>query len=603
MCLSLQKANRLFALINANPRKLRGTTGSFGVIGRGASESARGLAQSKTCRSHWERHYRRGIPIFTGWLPCKDEIERLLSDLLAIKSMRPIPMAILLIAFVFVPAIFSQSVSTIYGTSYQVNVDDTGHNIVGDAANEPSLCVDPTNPDHIAVGWRQFSNAKDGFRQAGWSYSTNGGVNWTFPGVLDTNLFRSDPVLAADPDGRFYYLGVLTNGPNGGHYFCDLWQSTNGGKDWQPLGLALGGDKEWMAVDTTAGPGRGFVYQTWSPFFNFTNNDPNKIFTRSTDGGQSWMAPVGMPRSPYFGTMDIGPNGEVYTFGADELSTSFVLNRSTNAPNASSIASFDLTTVVDLGGSLIVNDPVVNPQGLSGQPWVAADRSPGVNRGNVYVLCSVSSTTAAADVMFARSTDGGRTFSKPLRINDDSAAVQAFHWFGTLAVAPNGRIDVCWNDTRGNPSNTFSELYYSFSQDGGLTWSTNRAVSAPFNHTLGYPGTPPQEKMGDYIGMVSLNDSACIAYTATFNGEEDIYFLRLEAPIVLSVTRAGSSIQLSWNSLVGRTYCVQAIPGLDTPWSAAAIVGCITATNTVSTLVDPLNGASGNRFYKVVEQQ
>src|SRR4029077_9496740 len=30
-------------------------------------------------------------------------------------------------------------------TSYQVNVDTGSHNITGDAANEPSICVDPTN--------------------------------------------------------------------------------------------------------------------------------------------------------------------------------------------------------------------------------------------------------------------------------------------------------------------------------------------------------------------------------------------------------------------------------------------------------------------------
>jgi hypothetical protein len=30
-------------------------------------------------------------------------------------------------------------------TSYQVNVNANGNNVVGDAANEPSICVDPTN--------------------------------------------------------------------------------------------------------------------------------------------------------------------------------------------------------------------------------------------------------------------------------------------------------------------------------------------------------------------------------------------------------------------------------------------------------------------------
>ena len=41
-------------------------------------------------------------------------------------------------------------------TSYQVNVNAAGQNIAGDAANEPSMCIDPTNLNRMAVGWRQF---------------------------------------------------------------------------------------------------------------------------------------------------------------------------------------------------------------------------------------------------------------------------------------------------------------------------------------------------------------------------------------------------------------------------------------------------------------
>ncbi|UCC29970.1 MAG: hypothetical protein JSU86_17440, partial [Phycisphaerales bacterium] len=40
--------------------------------------------------------------------------------------------------------------------SIQVNVDSYGNNIVGDAANEPSIAIDPTDPDKIVIGWRQF---------------------------------------------------------------------------------------------------------------------------------------------------------------------------------------------------------------------------------------------------------------------------------------------------------------------------------------------------------------------------------------------------------------------------------------------------------------
>ena len=52
----------------------------------------------------------------------------------------------------------------------QVNVDSGGNNIVGDAANEPSIAVDPTNPMRIAIGWRQFDTVASNFRQAGWAF-------------------------------------------------------------------------------------------------------------------------------------------------------------------------------------------------------------------------------------------------------------------------------------------------------------------------------------------------------------------------------------------------------------------------------------------------
>jgi hypothetical protein len=50
--------------------------------------------------------------------------------------------------------------------------------------------------------------------------------------------------------------------------------------------------------------------------------------------------------------------------------------------------------------------------------------------------------------MFVRSTDGGLTFSAPMRVNDDVNHQNKWHWFGTLAVAPNGRLDAVWYDMR-----------------------------------------------------------------------------------------------------------------------------------------------------------
>ena len=486
-------------------------------------------------------------------------------------------------------------VSTSYGISRQVNVNALGQNIAGDAANESSICVDPTNPFRIAIGWRQFDTTNSSFRQSGVAYTSNGGLNWTFPGNLDPGTFRSDPVLASDANGVFYFLGIT----NDNTFACDLLRSTNGGATWQPVNSALGGDKEWMAIDTTSGPGRGNIYQVWSPFYN-VYNDSNRIFTRSTDGGNNWMPAIGLPHLPYFGTIAIGPNGEVYSFGTAIDVAPFWINRSSDATNGLAIPTIDVSTAVDLGGPMVVDLPVINPGGLLGQAWVEVDCSTGPTRGNVYALCSVTNDPGnLVNVVFSRSTDGGRTWSVPLRINDDSPTQHAAHWFGTLAVAPNGRIDVCWNDTRHSPDNSLSELYYSWSDDGGLTWAANRPLSPPFNQSLGYP---QQNKMGDYIGMVSLNEGACIAYAATFNGEEDIYFVRAELPIHASVAQVGDVARITWNSTLGVNYCVQAIADLTTAWASATSVACLTATGSTASVDDPLPTGNGQRYYRVVRE-
>ena len=69
-------------------------------------------------------------------------------------------------------------------------------------------------------------------------------------------------------------------------------------------------------------------------------------------------------------------------------------------------------------------------------------------------------------------------------------------------MAPNARIDVVWYDTRNAANNIDSQLFYSWSTDGGLTWAPNVAVSNPFNPQAGFPNN---QKIGDYITIVSDN--------------------------------------------------------------------------------------------------
>ena len=202
--------------------------------------------------------------------------------------------------------------------------------------------------------------------------------------------------------------------------------------------------------------------------------------------------------------------------------------RSSNAKDSAVTPTFDQSTPVNLGGSVGFFEPI-NPEGLSGQVFLAVDRSGTSTNNNVYMLASVVPTGAnnGTDVMFVRSTNGGQTFSAPVRVNDDPVNQNKWHWFGTMAVAPNGRIDSVWLDTRNATNNTDSQLFYSYSTDGGVTWAPNVAVSNSFNPFLGYPN---QNKLGDYITIVSDNTGGNVAYAATFNGEEDVYYVRVAPP-------------------------------------------------------------------------
>ena len=414
-------------------------------------------------------------------------------------------------------------------TSYQVNVDANGNNRVGDAANEPSICVDRHNPNRMSIGWRQFNSVASNFREAGFAYTTNGGTRWIAPGVLENNVFRSDPVLNSDTAGRFFYLSLVQN------FFDDLWRSVTGGQSWTRVGPADGGDKQWFTIDNTNSSGRGFQYQYWS---TDGNNYGGRQFTRSTDGGLTWMDPINIPNSPAWGTLDVDSVGNLFIGGVNLTTNGIWCVRSTNAKNAGVVPTFDRSTAVNLGGDIVFAEPI-NPEGLVGQVFLAVDRSGTSTNDNVYMLASVQPAgfTNGSDVMFVRSTNGGITFSAPRRINDDPVNHAKWHWFGTLSVAPSGRIDVVWYDTRNSPNNVTSQLFYSFSIDGGNTWSPNVAVSNPFNPFIGYPN---QSKIGDYITVVSDDDSANVAYAATFNGEEDIYYVRIRPSAAPAQTSLGN---------------------------------------------------------------
>jgi hypothetical protein len=394
----------------------------------------------------------------------------------------------------------------------QVNVDARGLNITGDAANEPSLAVDVDDPSHLVMAWRQFDAVTSEHRTAGWATSVDGGCSWHVGGAIGGEVFRSDPVLAALGGGRFAYVGL-----GDGFESVDVFLSDDGGTSWVEGGPAFGGDKPGMAADA----GRDALYISWDDTPSCCGR---RTFSRSLDGGRNFEQPVEVPKIPVLGTVATGIDGEVYMAGLLE-DFSIGVARADHPYDPDRPLEFELATV-DLGGDFPFTEPP-NPGGLSTQAWIAVDRSHGPFRGSAYLLAAVDPAGPdPLDVVVARSDDRGLTWTEPVQVFRDYRST--WQWFPTLSVAPNGRVDVAFVNTPDPEVPEVNEIRVTSSYDGGLKWFPAKVVTSEFDTSVGWP--VGQMKIGDYFQLVSLAEGAYLAFSATFNGEQDVYLLRLGMP-------------------------------------------------------------------------
>ena len=139
--------------------------------------------------------------------------------------------------------------------------------------------------------------------------------------------------------------------------------------------------------------------------------------------------------------------------------------------------------------------------------------------GELYlVFCAAPSGDPSddSDVYMVRSMDGGDTWSRQIRVNDDETS--GIQFFPALDVSPNGNVHVMWGDTRDDPGIDLRyHIYYAVSEDDGQSFGINsRVTDSASNPNYGFPGG---QFIGDYFGLAATDEDVYMVWADTRLGE------------------------------------------------------------------------------------
>ncbi len=398
-----------------------------------------------------------------------------------------------------------------------------------DVSNEPgpqsetSVAINPQNPQQIVAGANEIERLP--MRRY---FSFDGGKHW---GGVDLPLprattnsevdFGSDPGVAWDTLGNVYYsyIVVFFNRNFAAVTASEMAvaRSTDGGKTWtstyfsMTIGNSRFNDKPMITVDDSLRSRLvNGVYVAWDQVSGGDSSHNNILVSHSTNHGLTFSLPVVATTAPGGGRGFIGadpfvgPDGTLFVAWQNFVDSALEESRSTDGGQTFGTTHTIATTRVAFDVAI----PAQSSRRALLYPACAADTSHDSFRGNLY--CSWMDETLAngADIFLARSTNGGGSWSTPLRVNDDPTGFPNDQFNQWLAVDPTtGTIVASWDDTRNDPAHLTTNIFYAQSTDGGQSFSANvKVTTAATDETGGDADLGNQ--YGDYEGIAAFGGHA-----------------------------------------------------------------------------------------------
>jgi hypothetical protein len=381
------------------------------------------------------------------------------------------------------------------------------------AGNQNEFQIDLNPSNHLfAVG------ASNDGRTSGTGYyrTADGGKTWFAADLPLGQTGCCDPGVAYAANGTVYFLN-LDLSPAVAH----IMRSTDNGVTWSLRTDVPVADRPNIVVDNgTSSPHNGRLYLTWTDF----NMSPIEIrLAYSDNGGGTWSAPINVshvpspgsaypqssqPRVANDGTVYVGfqyyPNG-TYASAQDLINVSHDGGATFDAAPYTINAGPNLQGGLNLGdqrGYFAINGSCSTFRHRS-FPIIGVDPTNAQNvyatwaGGNLEMPYSCGSFQGVhSDILFSKSTDGGHTWSAPLKVNDDPPGKDQYYpW---MDVAADGTIWIGWHDRRNDP-NDFTHMWYvDHSSNGGTSFGTDKRI-ANF-------ASLPSTFIGDYAGLAAEND-------------------------------------------------------------------------------------------------
>jgi hypothetical protein len=458
-------------------------------------------------RSHPELEVVAGDP--TGGYP--HVLHEVHEWLLAHQDLRPGPPE---------PVVLPAPRRTSLGTNLRVSGSQTA------PRSESDIRIDLWHPQRIIAASNNILSSG----QQGQYWSADGGVTWgqTLLPLVTGDSHHADPTVDWDSTGTAWSttLGVVVDSNNNTIALrLRTYKSVDGGQTWTYDSLASGSqtavDKEMIWVDHNAtSPYHDTLYAIW-------RNTSAAVMNRKLPGG-NWDIPIQVSGSETSGAAvgaDVTTNsyGDVFGFWPDTgdgIHGKIVVTKSTDGG-----ASYPTrVTVAPTYGSYAIAIPAFAQRKaliyVSAAAWRTASK-------NMVYASWTDLSGSNTRIWFARSADGGATWSAPVRINPQTCSNDQFNQ-RLVVDESTGVLGIIYYDTYNDPTRIKADVWYQASFDDGATWyPALRLTSAQTDETVS--GADLSNQYGDYNGLAGSARVLFPSWTdRRNNAREEIWTARLD---------------------------------------------------------------------------